>query len=83
MAKIIIKKYDNRKLYNTNEGKYNNLKEVIELMREGNDVKVYKVTKDSSQYSHKVKLTNDITNDTIWSYAYINKDITALEFIKE
>jgi len=40
MAEYIIKKYANRKLYDTKEKKYVNLSEISRLIREGAEVKV-------------------------------------------
>jgi len=40
MDKYIIKKYANRKLYNSKEKKYINLYEIAKLIREGKEVKV-------------------------------------------
>ena len=40
MAEYIIKKYANRKLYDTEEKKYVNLSEISRLIREGAEVKV-------------------------------------------
>jgi polyhydroxyalkanoate synthesis repressor PhaR len=37
---VIIKKYENRRLYDTNRSRYVNLDEVAQLIREGNDVQV-------------------------------------------
>lgn len=40
MGEYIIKKYSNRKLYDTKEKKYINLAEISKLIREGEEVKV-------------------------------------------
>ena len=40
MAETIIKKYSNRKLYDTNKKKYVNLSEISRLIREGIELKV-------------------------------------------
>ena len=37
---VIIKKYTNRRLYNTDESKYVKLDEIAEIIRQGNDIKV-------------------------------------------
>jgi len=37
---VIIKKYENRRLYNTNDSRYVNLDEVARMVQEGYDVKV-------------------------------------------
>jgi polyhydroxyalkanoate synthesis repressor PhaR len=37
---IVIKKYENRRLYDTTESRYVNLDEVAQMVREGKDVKV-------------------------------------------
>lgn len=41
MAKeVILKKYTNRRLYNTDEGRYVKLDEIGDIIRRGNDIKV-------------------------------------------
>jgi polyhydroxyalkanoate synthesis repressor PhaR len=37
---ILIKKYSNRRLYNTEESKYVKLEDLAELIRQGNDIRV-------------------------------------------
>jgi polyhydroxyalkanoate synthesis repressor PhaR len=39
-ARIIIKKYENRRLYNTSKSRYINLDELAELVRAGTDIQV-------------------------------------------
>ena len=38
--KVVIKKYENRRLYDTTNSRYINLEEVAQLLREGRDVEV-------------------------------------------
>ena len=40
MEQIVIKKYENRRLYNTAESRYINLEEITALIRNGGDVQV-------------------------------------------
>ncbi|HPZ07953.1 MAG TPA: polyhydroxyalkanoate synthesis regulator DNA-binding domain-containing protein [Candidatus Eremiobacteraeota bacterium] len=41
MAKeVMLKKYTNRRLYNTDEGRYIKLDEIGDIIRQGNDIKV-------------------------------------------
>lgn len=41
MAKeVILKKYTNRRIYNTDEGRYVKLDEIGDIIRQGNDIKV-------------------------------------------
>jgi polyhydroxyalkanoate synthesis repressor PhaR len=40
MEPVVIKKYENRRLYNTAESRYINLEEITALIREGGDVQV-------------------------------------------
>ena len=49
---IIIKKYKNRKLYNTTTNKYINLDEVIDLMRDGSKVEVYSTKRVKTEFQH-------------------------------
>jgi len=45
---VVIKKYTNRRLYNTDESKYVKLDEIAEIIRQGNDIKVIDTkTKDN------------------------------------
>ncbi|MBW1646143.1 MAG: hypothetical protein JRJ56_07445 [Deltaproteobacteria bacterium] len=40
MKKVLLKKYTNRRLYNTDNSEYVTLQEVAELIRQGSDVEV-------------------------------------------
>ena len=40
MKPVVIKKYENRRLYNTAESRYINLEEITALIRKGGDVQV-------------------------------------------
>lgn len=50
MKQVIIKKYGNRRLYNTAESRYVNLDEVAQMIRDGLDVRV--VDANSEKISH-------------------------------
>jgi len=50
-----IKKYGNRKLYDTKESRYINLSELYDLVRDGQDVKVV-----------SVETKTDITVELLW-----------------
>jgi len=41
--KVVIKKYENRRLYDTTNSRYVNLEEVAQLLQQGNDVQVIDV----------------------------------------
>jgi polyhydroxyalkanoate synthesis repressor PhaR len=58
---ILIKKYGNRRLYDTAGSRYVNLEEIAELIRKGKDVKV--VDARTAQDLTRVTLTQIITED--------------------
>lgn len=58
---VIIKKYGNRRLYDTGASRYINLDDIAALIREGRDVKV--VDARSGQDLTRVTLTQIITED--------------------
>ena len=60
-AIIVIKKYGNRRLYDSTNSKYINLDEIAGLIREGKDVKV--VDAKTGQDLTRVTLTQIITED--------------------
>ena len=60
-ATIIIKKYGNRRLYDSTASKYVNLDEIAAFVREGKDVKV--VDAKTGQDLTRVTLTQIITED--------------------
>lgn len=60
-ATIIIKKYGNRRLYDSTGSKYVNLDEIAAFIREGKDVKV--VDAKTGQDLTRVTLTQIITED--------------------
>jgi polyhydroxyalkanoate synthesis repressor PhaR len=61
MASIVIKKYGNRRLYDTAASRYLNLEEIAALIREGKDIKV--VDAKTGQDLTRVTLTQIITED--------------------
>ena len=58
---VIIKKYGNRRLYDTANSKYVNLEDIAGLIREGRDVQV--VDAKTGQDPTRVTLTQIITED--------------------
>jgi polyhydroxyalkanoate synthesis repressor PhaR len=60
-AKVIIKKYGNRRLYNTADSRYVNLEDIAALIREGKDVQV--VDAKTGEDLTRVTLTQIITED--------------------
>jgi polyhydroxyalkanoate synthesis repressor PhaR len=58
---VIIKKYGNRRLYDTGASRYINLDDIAALIREGKDVKV--LDAKTSQDLTRVTLTQIITED--------------------
>ncbi len=58
---VVIKKYGNRRLYDTADSRYVNLDDIAALIREGKDVKV--VDARSGQDLTRVTLTQIITED--------------------
>src|SRR6476659_9418610 len=61
MSATVIKKYGNRRLYDTARSKYINLDDIAGLIREGKDVKV--VDAKTGQDLTRVTLTQIITED--------------------
>ncbi len=60
-ATVIIKRYSNRRLYNTAASRYVNLDDIAALVREGKDVQV--IDAQSGQDLTRVTLTQIITED--------------------
>lgn len=58
---ILVKKYGNRRLYNTTDSRYVNLDEIAALIRDGKDVKI--VDAKTGQDLTRVTLTQIITED--------------------
>ena len=50
---VVIKKYANRRLYDTNESRYVNLERIAEILRDGEDVKVIEA-KGGADVTHQV-----------------------------
>jgi polyhydroxyalkanoate synthesis repressor PhaR len=61
VATVVIKRYGNRRLYNTTDSRYVNLDGIAALVREGKDVKV--VDAKTGQDLTRVTLTQIITED--------------------
>ena len=61
MPSIVIKKYGNRRLYDTAASRYLNLEEIAALIREGKDIQV--VDAKTGQDLTRVTLTQIITED--------------------
>ena len=59
--RIVIRKYGNRRLYNTSASRYLNLEELAELVRNGNDVQV--VDAKTGEDLTRVTLTQIIVED--------------------
>lgn len=60
-ARVIIKKYENRRLYDTSSSRYINLEEIAALVREGTDVQVVDVK--TGEDLTRVTLTQIIVED--------------------
>src|SRR5271166_4841270 len=60
-APVLIKKYGNRRLYDSSNSKYVNLDDIAALIREGKDVKI--VDAKTGQDLTRVTLTQIITED--------------------
>jgi polyhydroxyalkanoate synthesis repressor PhaR len=60
-AKVVIKKYENRRLYDTSRSRYVNLEEVAGMIREGADIQV--VDAKSGEDVTRVILTQIIVDD--------------------
>src|SRR5271169_6757159 len=60
-AKIVIKKYPNRRLYDTSASRYINLEDIAELIRKGRDVQVVDVQTGADVT--RVTLTQIIVDD--------------------
>jgi polyhydroxyalkanoate synthesis repressor PhaR len=58
---IVIKKYENRRLYDTTNSRYVNLEEVAQLLQQGNDVQV--VDASSNEDITRLILTQIIVED--------------------
>ncbi len=60
-ARIVIKKYPNRRLYDTSASRYINLEDIAELIRKGKDVQV--VDAQTGEDLTRVTLTQIIVDD--------------------
>ena len=61
LARIIIRKYPNRRLYDTSASRYINLEDIAELIRKGKDVQV--VDAQTGEDLTRVTLTQIIVDD--------------------
>jgi polyhydroxyalkanoate synthesis repressor PhaR len=61
LTRVVIKKYSNRRLYDTSNSRYVNLDDIAALIREGTDVQV--VDAKSGEDLTRVTLTQIITED--------------------
>ena len=73
---ILIKKYSNRRLYNSSESKYINFKELLELIKNNTDFKIedHKTGED---------LTQEILLQTIFEFKNTSKNVFTINFIKK
>ena len=73
---ILIKKYSNRRLYNSSKSKYINFIELFELMKNNIDFKIkdHKTGKD---------LTQEILLQTIFEFKNTSKNVFTVSFIKK
>lgn len=60
-TRIVIKKYENRRMYDTSQSRYVNLEDLAELIRKGADVQV--VDAKTGEDLTRVTLTQIITED--------------------
>ena len=73
---ILIKKYSNRRLYNSSESKYINFKELFEFIKNNTDFKIedHKTGED---------LTQDILLQTIFGFKNTYKNVFTVIFLKK
>ena len=73
---ILIKKYSNRRLYNSSKSKYINFRELFELMKNNIDFKIedHKTGED---------LTQEILLQTIIEFKNKSKNVFTISFIKK
>ena len=73
---ILIKKYSNRRLYNSSKSKYINFRELFELIKNNIDFKIedYKTGED---------LTQEILLQTIFEFKNSSKNVFTINFIKK
>ena len=73
---ILIKKYSNRRLYNSSKSKYINFKELFELIKNNIDFKIedHKTGED---------LTQEILLQTIFEFKNKSKNVFTISFIKK
>ena len=72
---ILIKKYSNRRLYNSSKSKYINFKELLKLIKNNIDFKIedHKTGED---------LTQEILLQTIFEFKNKSKNVFTISFIK-
>ena len=73
---ILIKKYSNRRLYNSSNSKYINFKDLFELIKNNIDFKIedHKTGED---------LTQEILLQTIFEFKNTSKNVFTVSFIKK
>ena len=73
---ILIKKYSNRRLYNSSQSKYINFRELFELIKNNIDFKIedHKTGED---------LTQEILLQTIFEFKNTSKNVFTVSFIKK
>ena len=73
---ILIKKYSNRRLYNSSKSKYINFKELLKLIKNNIDFKIedHKTGED---------LTQEILLQTIFEFKNKSKNVFTISFIKK
>ena len=74
MKKIHLKRYENRRIYNTKEKKYMNLNEISELIKKGYSIKV--TDKKSGE-----DITNQILLQIIYNIALENISVFSSSFL--
>jgi polyhydroxyalkanoate synthesis repressor PhaR len=73
---ILIKKYENRRLYNTNDSRYVNLEEVAVMVQEGHDVQVVDASTGED-------LTRQVLTQIIADYAKTPNSAFPLDVLRQ
>ena len=69
MSKLLIKKYDNRKLYDTEKSKYLNLEDIVAYVKSGVDFEVWSCSKKYAS----VEVTNEVLIQAVTSKVFFTK----------
>jgi len=86
---ILIKKYSNRRLYNSSKSKYINFKDLFELIKNNIDFKeLFELIKNNIDFKiedHKTgeDLTQEILLQTIFEFKNTSKNVFTVSFIKK